>query len=938
MKNCILSFSILLVFAMCWAPSVLKGVETDKYPQRMALAISGGASKGAYEAGFNWGALKILHNFTGTDPVLGGEFRPFEIASFAGASAGGINSLLSGITWCTRPEANGGLADRIDDNLFRDVWLNIDANHLLPSTATSEYYQADDALFSRYDLRVASNLLREAWQTPAFRPGCEVPLGVTVTRVKPEVLYIGDVKVQNQRFYIPFELYVKQDKTAGFKFDPANYPTLIDASKLTLPTVSGRTPNTLSDQQIEKISFASSAFPMAFSRQRLTYCRISGKKKNETAGLKNASATDNTTDTLLCPEGHDPIEAEFADGGLFDNLPIGLARILAEQRRNSENNPIPFTYLYIDPNRLRFDAPESKARTRCDKPNPPTACKEMEYSILSESGLLVGALGTARKYELYRELTSDYWTNNLSQLGYTLADKLKESKPGFNCDKYLPYFDKKLNCDEAIRHAGRFLELAYDRIKTPVLSPFSVTSLRKENIARDCGKSKTKLQIEADCKIDVLLYREKYAAALTSILHEAKIADVELYRRIHNSRLSSHSDRIIRVSSLGSPITGELLGEFGGFLDFKFREYDYYVGIYDVVIAAASLICSNHFSPLDQGKAYAKCFNAVGKRTYKTLGVDNDQKGKYVFAILAQEEFGHKHVLEFAYQPMPAINKDMKIIHEGLRKTLEAGLINPDEEKSAFYIEKVFFEYLKREGFKPTRTAEAQQPLLSQIMDDPDQWSYELVSRITSRLVYLEQQANKIFIAREPDPEKRDHAYPGIMGAGSYILRTANYKYPKFTFSPSTSPDDWFWRNIIPYELGFDLAEGDIQLTWQPTWSLSEKNKIGIRGSIGFAGGLLNSANITPERKDYLSLGPDFTHMTRSGIFSSWGLTPYWFHTIKEPDTGKQDTFGGDLHVGMLENRLRIGLGTRDFNDMNDTWFLTIGITDVPGMIYWLSR
>jgi len=904
----------------------------------MALAISGGASKGAYEAGLNWGALKILRNFSGADPVLGGEFRPFEAASFAGASAGGINSLLSGITWCSREEEDGGLVNRINDNLFRDVWLNIDANHLLPATNSSKYYQSDDALFSRHDLRNASDLLREKWHTAAFRDGCQVPLGVTVTRVKPEVLYIGDVRVQNQRFYIPFELYVKQDRTAGFRFNPEDYPALTDASKLILPTQADSAPHTLTDRQMETISFASSAFPLAFSRQRLAYCRMSQflvRQAEENAGLTESLMS---TTGLQCPEGYELIEAEFADGGLFDNLPIGLARILAEQRRDSNLNPTPITYLYIDPDRLRYEVPETTTKPACDMLNPPAACQQMEYSFLSESGLLVGALGTARKYELYRELTSDYWTNNLSKLGYSLADKLRATNPNFNCNKHLPYFDQQLNCEEAIRRAGRFLELAYDRIETPILSPFSVSRLQQAEIAIDCNRAKTKLKVQAECRIDFLRYRKKYASALTSIMHETKIIDAELFRRIQSSQLTPHSDRIIRVSSLGSPITGDLLGDFGGFLDFKFREYDYFTGIYDVVVTAANLICSIHFSPTDQGKSYTACFNAVGKRTYDTLGLDNDERGKYTFALLARKEFGEKHIFEFAYKPMPPKVDDIRIIHEGLRKTLEAGAIRLGEKKSAFYVEKVFFDYLKQQGFKPTLTQDGEQPLLTQIMDDPDQWSYELVSRITNRLVYLEQQAEEVFVARESDPEKRDHAYPGIMGAGSYILRTVNYKYPQFTFSPSTSPNDWIWRNFIPYEFGFDLAEGDLSLTWQPTWSLSKKDKLGIRGSLGFAGGLLNSAQVAADRKDYASLGLEYSRMTRSGLFSSWGLTPYWFHTIKEPDNTKQDTFGADIHVGILENRIRVGIGTRDVNEMGDTWFLVVGITDIPGLVYWLTR
>jgi len=222
-------------------------------------------------------------------------------------------------------------------------------------------------------------------------------------------------------------------------------------------------------------------------------------------------------------------------------------------------------------------------------------------------------------------------------------------------------------------------------------------------------------------------------------------------------------------------------------------------------------------------------------------------------------------------------------------------------------------------------------------MDDPDQWSYELVSRVTNRLVYLEQQAEIIFKARESDPEKQEHAYPGLMGAGSYALRATTYKYPAFTLSPSTAPDDWWWQNIIPYEIGVDLAEGDLLFTWQPTWSLSRHNKLSIRGSLGFAGGLLNAKDLEP-RENYLALGLDFTRMTRTGFFSSYGATTSWYHTFNESLIENQDTMGGDIHIGLLENRLRLGLGTRDFNNAGDTWFFLFSVTDIPGMTYWLSR
>ena len=264
---------LLLGITGCWSLSMAIGADFDDQSQRMSLAISDGASKGAYEAGLNWGALEILRKFSGEDPVLGGEFRQFEAASFAGASAGGINSLLSGMTWCMLPEKEGGLVNNIDNNIFREVWLNLDINHLLPPSATSPFYKSNDALLSRMDLNTASKSMRKKWNTPSFRLGCRAPLGVTVTRVKPEVLNLGNIRVQNQRFYFPFELVVNKDKTVSFFFNPDDYSSLVDPSMILFPNDANLPAYAISDQQIEDAMLTTSAFPVAFGRKKLQYCR-----------------------------------------------------------------------------------------------------------------------------------------------------------------------------------------------------------------------------------------------------------------------------------------------------------------------------------------------------------------------------------------------------------------------------------------------------------------------------------------------------------------------------------------------------------------------------------------------------------------------------------------------------------------------------------------
>ena len=199
-------------------------VSASELQRRFSIAISGGAGKGAYEAGLNWGLLKILQNIDHIDESLTGQPHELDAASFAGASAGGINTLLSGLTWCSLPEAEGGLDNTIESNIFRDVWLIPDVNRLLPPTADSEFYSPDDALLSRHDLLQAARTLRERWNQPGFRTGCSIPLGVTVTRVIPEAFKIGDVEVRNQRLFIPFVVRTQSDGTLGFYFDPGDFP------------------------------------------------------------------------------------------------------------------------------------------------------------------------------------------------------------------------------------------------------------------------------------------------------------------------------------------------------------------------------------------------------------------------------------------------------------------------------------------------------------------------------------------------------------------------------------------------------------------------------------------------------------------------------------------------------------------------------------------
>ena len=923
----------LLLFASC--ATVLSAA--DQQQRRFSIAISGGASKGAYEAGLNWGLLKMMRDAHKIDSTLFGDFRTFEAASFSGASAGGINTLLSGLGWCSRPESEGGLPNKINSNIFRDVWLIPDVNRLLPPTADSKFYSADDALLSRYDLLQAAAVLRKRWNTPSFRNDCRIPLGVTVTRVIPDKLKVGSVQVRNQRMYIPFEARTQKDKTLAFYFNRQDYPSLSDPAMILMPRAQNALPNSVDDQRIEDAVLTSAAFPGGFGRKRLEYCRLSNYvATNEESGEVQQQKSKTN---MVCPEGYELAEAEFADGGLFDNLPIGLARKLAEQHKYASKNILPVTYVYLDPDRLRYEEPPPEDTSACASDTPPEACEIMEFRFFTEQAMLLGALGTARKYELYNELTSEYWSLNLAQLSYELAEKIEASPNRIICPKGFSIFQTKLSCGESVRRVGALLEMAYNRSALPITSPYSAERLSNSGIASNCDYSKKNksIQSQAECNIDVLRYRKRLATILLNLVEKNKQFENEFKLRIHKTKLTMLNDRMLRVSNRGAPITGSLLSDFGAFLDLKFREYDYYVGVYDAVITATNTICGLKFSEQYQKQQFRQCQNSIAKKFYKLVGIKNDPRAHYLFARMAQWEFGKQKMLGFAYTPLPKEDRDMRIIFDGLIKTLEAGEKSNVALKGVFYTENSFFLHLKKESFVPTATVDGSRPLLAQIIEDPKQWPSELTRRITTRLVYLEQQARDIYIAREPDPEKRESSNTILMGIAAYSLQTATYNYPEFTFATSTAPDNWVMRNVIPYEVAFDLSESDLIFTWQPTWTLSKHNLVSVRASLGFAGGLLGS-NESVTRENYGALGLNYTRQTDFASFSSWGLTPAWYHQWNKPTFGDQDTFGGEVHVSFFKDRLRVGFGTRDFSDTSETWFLTLGLTDIPGLTYWLTR
>jgi predicted acylesterase/phospholipase RssA len=337
----------LLAIAVGLHPSAASA-QTDSIPKSgndlsVAMVISGGASLGVYEAGYMYALGEALKR----------QGLPLRVAT--GASAGSGNALFAALSGCTP----------VNDFPTRDLgyrfWLAQQYDRLFqPDSSTPiSVFIATPGLV---DLR---QLLTEVWQS-RLPEWCDVSLGISVTRLTPlDVPLQGQLTVPRQLLYFTVRIHGRGDS-----LPPVIHNTVISSSaapQLLLPLTADPDADASQDRdRLVEVVAASGAFPFAFPPVTLAYCIYPAV---------NADA---------CHEAdhHD----RFIDGGVFDNVPLGLAGAL-----NRSNAPAPdqTRFIYLDPDLRAY-------------PVADPAAAAPRLSVFSHGTVLAhGFVNQARKTELF---------------------------------------------------------------------------------------------------------------------------------------------------------------------------------------------------------------------------------------------------------------------------------------------------------------------------------------------------------------------------------------------------------------------------------------------------------------------------------------------------------------------------------------------------------
>ena len=285
------------------------------------FTVSGGISRGSYQGGLNWGLVEVARRstydegfrrwMTARNPNV--TAPSLVLAAAGGASAGNINSLLSAVEWC-----RSGQATPAEESLFWKawVWTGWDQLMLNANGVRFDEHGIFDRLF--FDTTLRRTIADDIGKKIPFRARCRVPVGITTTRLLADTITIStDIQASSQRFAIPFLVGTGDDRVMFFhQVDTAVFrdPTMGEMIVLHSKPSQGGTAVDLGFQGVFKAVEASSAFPLAFAPRTLVYNKPADIRQRRGCTVSGSAWGCTRADT-----------AQFLDGGVFDNNPLGVA-------------------------------------------------------------------------------------------------------------------------------------------------------------------------------------------------------------------------------------------------------------------------------------------------------------------------------------------------------------------------------------------------------------------------------------------------------------------------------------------------------------------------------------------------------------------------------------------------------------------------------------
>ncbi len=360
--------------------------------------------------------------------------------------------------------------------------------------------------------------------------------------------------------------------------------------------------------------------------------------------------------------------------------------------------------------------------------------------------------------------------------------------------------------------------------------------------------------------------------------------------------LSEHflkSDKQIHLSSRYFPITGKFLEHFGAFLDVGFREYDYYVGVYDATINAAKYACEYGSA---QGAKTGVCEKRARKYIYNIL-TKNSEKSKQFLNLLSSEEFGSP----FEKGNYEA-NASLVHVFEAIKDTTIGDIDDYHD----------FIDNLRKSNYKPSNK------FLKHTLAHPDNWYRKPLANIVQRIVTLEDKNS-------------ENLSSAIASVAAYTAGSFYRTKSGLTYNPVSAPldRDKLWVKALPYELA--LTKNMMTLGYEYYYYF-EHDKFYLPRAIEFKPNIGFEFTNRSDQVNFVRMDLNLNYDIKKD-FIMIGAGGSLYRDFNNHLSDNVDN-GVNLYVDLL-NVLRITYTKRnDYRGREHNIYF--GINDIPSFIYWM--
>jgi predicted acylesterase/phospholipase RssA len=375
---------------------------------------------------------------------------------------------------------------------------------------------------------------------------------------------------------------------------------------------------------------------------------------------------------------------------------------------------------------------------------------------------------------------------------------------------------------------------------------------------------------------------------------------MKLYQAI-NQYIRGNSGKTLILSSRYHPITGKYLEHFAAFLDHNFREYDYYVGVYDAIYHLA------HSLKKRKNYTYISEINLMNELKTR-LGLDDNPKALAAYKLFLNTEFYHKKVqttdnFSAIYN---AINKDKQDSKRYTTDEFKAFLYNLDTQ---------YFKYPngKKDAF------------LQNAKKDIESWYKRPLNHIIARIATLENERAEIY---------EDHAsFATATSVAAWAGSTFVKDKKGFEFLPLNIPEEEGKTvlrtalKILPGEVATDMKNGGVSFGYRSLYYTDMDIINGFEAKTSYV--------IGDKVPDFIRF--DLDTFTAYDDFMKLGAGISLFGDMEGSFYKRESAYGFNAYIDFVDI-FRFTYVNRQGSNISNQNYIYFGIKNIPSLIYWLNR